>query len=75
MKSNTNRVAVKKLLHSKWTAVTPETKEKHFMIVELVEDEQGELLACVLEAVHSKRQQHIDWKILKDMEAWQQGWH
>ena len=36
-----NRVNPKKLLHSKWTAVTPKNKEKHFLVVDIEFDEEG----------------------------------
>ena len=69
-----HKLQVKKLLHSKWTALQPHNKEKHFMIVEMVYDEQQQLLHWVLEAVYSKRQQNIDWQILKDCSKWKIGW-
>lgn len=30
-----HQINPKKLLHSKWTAVKPENKEKHFMVTEM----------------------------------------
>ena len=30
-----NRINPAKLLHSKWTAVEPKNKEKHFLVVEV----------------------------------------
>lgn len=69
-----NRVNPKKLLNSKWTAVKPSNKEKHFLITEIKFDEEGEVIHCVIEAVMSKRSESIDWQILKNVENWQQGW-
>lgn len=69
-----NRINPKKLLHSKWTAVTPVNKEKHFMVTELTFDEEGNVEKCVLEAVYSKREQGIDWHQLKDSSIWKLGW-
>ncbi len=66
----------KKLLHTKWTAVSPKNREKHFMVVALVEPaEEGQPVEWVeIEAVHSKRAQHIRWEDLKNASHWRQGW-
>lgn len=69
-----NKVAPKKLLHSKWTAVTPINKEKHFMITDMELDDEGNVLYCEIEAVMSKRTQAIDWQQLKEQSLWLQGW-
>ena len=69
-----HKIQEKKLLHSKWTAVQPKNKEKHVMIVEMVYDDQQQLLHCIFEAVYSKRQQNIDWRMLKDNSKWKLGW-
>ncbi len=66
----------KKLLHSKWTAVDPKRKEKHFMVTGLVEpDPPGSPLVSVeLEAVHSRRVYVLPWRELYDERRWRQGW-
>ena len=64
----------KKLLNSKWTAVNPTNKEKHFMITEIEFDEEGLVIACAIEAVMTKRLIAIDWQALKDENNWKQGW-
>ena len=69
-----NRINPKKLLHSKWTAVKPVNKEKHFMVTEVEFDEEGVVIHCLIEAVMSKRSEAIDWTVLKDRANWQQGW-
>lgn len=69
-----HRINPKKLLHSKWTAVKPVNKEKHFMVTELKFDEEGNLIHCLLEAVLTKREEAIDWQDLKNAEHWRQGW-
>jgi len=75
-----NLLHPKKLLLSKWTAVKPENKEKHFLVVKLIEPESDgfqENLAVeqvVIEAVRSKRQKTIFWKSLRDTQLWKQGW-
>ncbi len=70
------RLSPKKLLHSKWTAVVPRGKEKHFMVVAWVEPETegAPLVSVLLEAVYSKTQQALPWQALQDVTQWQQGW-
>ncbi|HCM05072.1 MAG TPA: TIGR02450 family Trp-rich protein [Oceanospirillales bacterium] len=68
------KINPKKLLNSKWTAVKPVNKEKHFMITELKFDEEGEVIHCLIEAVISNRAEPIDWKVLKNTDIWLQGW-
>jgi len=69
-----NKVHPKKLLNSKWTAVTPMKKEKHFIVSEIEFDEAGLVTACCIEAVMSKRSIPIDWHDLKDDSSWVHGW-
>lgn len=82
-----NRIHPKKLLHSKWTACLPLNKEKHFMVVRLIEVEplNPNLPPCAapgtaalawvdLEAVHSGQSRRIAWRELKDDSQWRQGW-
>ncbi len=68
------RINPEKLLLSKWTAVTPLNKEKHFLVTELIRDEHEKVTACVIEAVLSKRNQSIAWIELKNSSLWRQGW-
>ena len=69
-----NRIQPKKLLHSKWTAVKPINKEKHFMITEVDFDEEGHVIHCLIEAIHSHRSQTIEWRDLINNNRWLQGW-
>jgi tryptophan-rich hypothetical protein len=64
----------KKLLTSKWTAVTPQNKEKHFVVSEIEFDEDDKVLSCSLEAVMTKRIIAIQWQELKDTNQWLPGW-
>ena len=64
----------KKLLNSKWTAVTPKNREKHFLVTDIEFDEDGNVLSCSIEAIMSKRTELIDWQILKNEALWIQGW-
>lgn len=65
-----------KLLLSKWTAVTPKNKEKHFIVSKLITpaepDSPIELIE--LEAVYNKRCMIMSWRELIDANVWLQGW-
>jgi tryptophan-rich hypothetical protein len=69
-----NKFNPKKLLNSKWTAVNPAKKEKHFLITELEFDEEGDVIRCLMEAVQSNRVAPIEWEELKNKDNWLQGW-
>ena len=69
-----NEINPKKLLNSKWTAVKPIMKEKHFLVTELEFDEEGDVVHCLIEAVISNRSAPILWKELKNSDNWLQGW-
>ncbi|MGS0741055.1 TIGR02450 family Trp-rich protein [Glaciimonas sp. GG7] len=66
----------KKLLHSKWTAVLPANKEKHFLVTEVIPPEPGstEIDVIEMEAVHSGRRFALRWRELADDRQWLQGW-
>lgn len=66
----------KKLLHSKWTAVAPVDREKHFMVthVYLPEDPAAPIEWIDLEAVYTKRVERMHWQALADETRWRQGW-
>ena len=69
-----NKINAKKLLNSKWTAVKPINKEKHFIITKIEFDENNNVINCLIEAVISNRLQQINWAELKESEHWQKGW-
>jgi tryptophan-rich hypothetical protein len=69
-----NKISSKKLLNSKWTAVSPSIKEKNFLISELEFDENDNVTHCLIEAVISNRTELINWEDLKESEHWLQGW-
>ena len=69
-----NRVHPKKLLNSKWTAVRPLNKEKHFMVTEVELDEDEVVVSCLLEPVMTKRGRRIEWRELTDSTVWLYGW-
>ena len=77
MNSSTRRILnPKKLLLSKWTAVSPQNKEKHFIVTKLVlaPPPATEIVAVELEAVHSRRSAQLAWRELADQSQWLQGW-
>jgi tryptophan-rich hypothetical protein len=69
-----NQINPAKLMLSKWTAVLPQRKEKHFMVTRLNEGEQGIVVTCIVEAVLTHREYEIDWQELKDSTRWLAGW-
>ena len=71
---NMNSISPKKLLHSKWTAVKPLNKQKHFMVTDVEFDEFGAVIACYIEAIISNELLEIDWHDLKDTSRWLCGW-
>ncbi len=74
MSSLKNQINPNKLLLSKWTAVKPVHKEKHFIVVKVNRDEQEVISTCILEAVINKRELEIDWHNLQDNQVWMTGW-
>lgn len=69
-----NPVNPKKLQNSKWTAVRPDNREKHYLVTEVLRDVAGYPNQCVLEAVYSRREITLSWRDLADSNRWQVGW-
>lgn len=69
-----NRINPRKLLLSKWTAVHPTNREKHFLVTELFCDETDKVLEVELQAVLTRNSQRIDWQSLQDPHKWAMGW-
>lgn len=69
-----HRINPKKLQHSKWTAVIPLNKEKHFLVTDIEFDNEGNVILCQLEAIMTKRFVEIDWRDLQNSNKWKQGW-
>jgi tryptophan-rich hypothetical protein len=71
-----NPLNPKKLLLTKWTAVKPIAKQKHFLVSRVIEPElpSDPILLVEIEAVFSKAVQVIAWRELQDDEVWRQGW-
>ena len=71
-----NPLQPKKLLLSKWTAVAPVAKNKHFLVSKVIAcaPPSQEIEAVELEAVFSKAVVRMDWRALRDPALWRQGW-
>jgi tryptophan-rich hypothetical protein len=70
-----NPVNRKKLPMSKWTAVSPVDREKHFLVVDWVrDDEDAPTDRLVIEAVLTQRLREIHWRELEDPRSWLVGW-
>ncbi len=71
-----NALHPKKLLLTKWTAVKPIAKNKHFLVSKVIEPELPEVAIewVELEAVYSKSQIRLAWRDLRDTAQWKQGW-
>ena len=71
-----NMLSPKKLLLTKWTAVTPRNREKHFVVLRVIELEPPSIRVeqVELEAVHSKQVYVLHWRELTDATLWRQGW-
>lgn len=71
-----NPLHPKKLLLSKWTATQPVGKDKHFLVVELVQpdDPDQPVEQVELEAVMSRQRRTLAWRALRDKACWRQGW-
>ena len=69
-----NRINPRKLLLSKWTAVRPVNREKHFLVTELFCDETDKVLEIELQAVLTRNSQRFAWQRLQDTQEWVMGW-
>ena len=71
-----NPLNPKKLLLTKWTAVMPIAKQKHFLITRVIPPElpSDPIEWVEIEAAFSKATQIIAWRDLKNEQVWRQGW-
>lgn len=71
-----NPVSPKKLLHSKWTAVKPVAKQRHFLVSRVIQPElpDAPIEQVEIEAVFSKSLQVIAWRELQNTDVWRIGW-
>ncbi len=70
------RLNPKKLLMSKWTAVKPVAKQKHFLVSKIIAPETPDqpIEFVEIEAIYTKKTKQIAWRELTDTDAWLQGW-
>jgi tryptophan-rich hypothetical protein len=66
----------KKLHNSKWTAVKPKNREKHFLAIKVFKHPDDDQLVewVTLEAVLTKRQLKLNPLALRDQDLWIEGW-
>jgi tryptophan-rich hypothetical protein len=71
-----NPLNPKKLHLTKWTAVQPVAKQKHFLVSRVIQPVLPEdpIELVEIEAVFSKAKQIIPWRDLQNDSAWRQGW-
>jgi len=71
-----NLLNPKKLLLTKWTAVTPLAKQKHFLISRVIQPElpTDQIELVEIESVFSKAILVIPWRELQNDQVWRQGW-
>jgi tryptophan-rich hypothetical protein len=71
-----NPLNPKKLLLTKWTAVKPVKKQKHFLVSRVIQPTQPEdpIESVEIESVFSKATQVITWRELQNDDVWLQGW-
>ena len=71
-----HRLNPEKLRLSKWTAVHPRDREKHFLVTRVINPEAPahRIEQVVLEAVLTRRSVTLGWAELADKKQWLQGW-
>ena len=71
-----NPLNPKKLLLTKWTAVKPLAKQKHFLVSRVIQPQlpTDPVELVEIESVFSKATQIIFWRELQNDTAWRQGW-
>jgi len=71
-----NPLNPKKLLLTKWTAVTPVARQKHFLVSRVIQPDlpTDPIELVEIEAVFSKSTQIMPWRELQDDAVWRQGW-
>ena len=75
-KTAMNPLSSKKLLLTKWTAVKPIAKQKHFLVSKVIlpEPPNEKIEFVEIEAVYSKKTTVIAWRDLTNNQVWLQGW-
>ena len=63
MNSSMHRINPEKLLLSKWTAVKPLKKERHFIVTRLLRGDDEQVTGCELEAVINSHAEVIQSRV------------
>lgn len=65
-----------KLLLSKWTAVNPSDRERHFLVTKIIDPEKPRhrIEFVEVEAVMTRRSFRMRWEELAEATKWRQGW-
>ena len=68
-----NPLNPKKLLLTKWTAVKPIAKQKHFLVSRVIQPDlpTDPIVSVEIEAVFSKATQVIAWRELQDVRTFE----
>lgn len=69
-----NCVNQRKLVGSKWTAVNPVNRERHFIVRAVNRDSKNRIVSCEIEAIINGNSYALDWRLLKDGNHWLPGW-
>jgi tryptophan-rich hypothetical protein len=73
--SRRNPVNRKKIVGSKWTATRPVDRQKHFIVIDWVRDEDGTPTELIeIEAVLTRNVRVLHWHELGDPAIWRIGW-
>lgn len=66
----------KKMLNSKWTAVNPTDKEKHFIVIkiEYTDEKENSIKLVTLEAIITGQHYKKTPQDLNNKELWIKGW-
>lgn len=66
----------KKSNNSKWTALEPQNKEKHFIVIQSILSALifAPIEEVELQSVYSGRRFILSWRNLTDKSQWLQGW-
>ncbi|WP_208726504.1 TIGR02450 family Trp-rich protein [Corallococcus terminator] len=68
------RLQRERLVGSKWTAVQPREREKHFVVLRWVGEGDDPPQELELEALLTLRLHRVPWRALADREHWLSGW-
>jgi tryptophan-rich hypothetical protein len=63
------------LQNSKWTAVEPVNRARHFELKALERTElQSDPIVCVMRCVVTRNSHRVRWKDLNNKNKWRKGW-